>query len=150
MRNFKSKLCQQKNSVDKKLLLLILSFVAIGLVAVADASAPQALNNYGDKFFLFKQQLEWAGVGLIVLFITSKIKYTFWEKFATPVFFVSLILLLVVLLPHLGFSALGARRWIFLGPVNFQPSEVVKFAICLYFAKLASKAKQAEIGRAHV
>jgi len=83
VRNLKSKLYRQKNSVDKKILFLVLSFVAIGLIAVADASAPQALNNYGDKFFLFKQQLMWAGVGLIILFITSKIKYTFWEKFAT-------------------------------------------------------------------
>ncbi len=122
---------------------MIISFVAIGLVAVADVSAPQALNNFGDKFFLFKQQLEWAGVGLILLFVCSKIKYTFWEKLATPIFFVSLILLVIVLLPRLGFSALGARRWIFLGPVNFQPSEVIKFAICVYFAKLASKAKGA-------
>lgn len=143
MRNFKSKLSKQKNSIDKKLFFLILAFMAIGLIAVADASAPQALNNYGDKFFLFRQQLEWAVVGIVVLLITSRIKYTFWEKLATPVFFVSLIFLLVVLLPHLGFSALGARRWIFLGPINFQPSEIAKFAVCLYFAKLASKSKSA-------
>jgi len=143
VRNLKSKLSKQKKSVDKRLLFLVLSFVAIGLIAVADASAPQALNNFGDKFFLFKQQLSWAGIGLVALFITSNIKYTFWEKFATPIFFISLIFLLVVLLPHLGFSALGARRWLFLGPINFQPSEVVKFAICVYFAKLASKDKKA-------
>lgn len=143
MINLKSKLSKQRNSVDKKLFLLILAFVAFGLVAVADASAPQALNNYGDKFFLFKQQLEWAGVGLIVLLVTSKIKYTFWEKLATPLFFISVIFLLIVLLPRLGFSAFGARRWIFLGPLNFQPSEVVKFAVCVYFAKLTSKAKGA-------
>jgi len=143
VKNRKSKLSKQRNSVDKKLLFLILTFVAIGLVVVADASAPQALNNFGDKFFLFKQQLGWAGIGLAALFITSKIKYTFWEKLATPIFLISLFFLLLVLLPHLGFSALGARRWLFLGPVNFQPSEVVKFAICVYFAKVASKTKGA-------
>ncbi len=143
MKNLKSKLSKQNDSVDKKLLFLIFAFIVIGLVAVADTSAPQALNNYGDKFYLLKQQLEWAGVGILVLLIISKIKYTFWEKMATPIFFVSLIFLIVVLLPRLGFSALGARRWIFLGPLNFQPSEIVKFALCLYFAKLASKAKSA-------
>ena len=143
MRNLKTKLSKQRNTVDKKILFLVLSFVAIGLVAVADASAPQALNSYGDKFYLFKQQLVWAAVGLVALLITSKIKYTFWEKLATPLFFISLILLLVVLLPHFGFSALGARRWIFFGPINFQPSEVIKFAICIYFAKLASREKAA-------
>jgi cell division protein FtsW len=143
VRNRESKLSKQKKSVDKKLLFLIFTFVVIGLIAVADASAPQALNSFGDKFFLFRQQLVWAGMGLAALFITSKIKYTFWEKLATPIFFVSLILLLVVLLPNLGFSALGARRWLFFGSLNFQPSEVIKFTICIYFAKAASRAKGA-------
>lgn len=143
MKNTGLRLSKQKKSVDKKLLFLILGFIAIGLIAVADVSAPQSLVGYGDKFFLLKQQVEWAGIGLVVLFITSKIKYTFWEKLATPIFLLSLILLFVVLLPHLGFSALGARRWILFGPVNFQPSEIVKFAICVYFAKVASRAKGA-------
>ena len=48
----------------------------IGIIAVADVSAPQSLSTYGDKFFLFKQQLEWVGIGLVALFVTSKIKYT--------------------------------------------------------------------------
>ena len=143
MINHKSKLSKQKKSVDKKLLFLILGFVVIGLIGVADVSAPQSLAAYGDKFFLFKQQLEWAGLGLIVFFATSKIKYTFWEKLATLFFLLSLVLLAIVLLPHLGFSALGARRWIFSGPLNFQPSEIVKFAICVYFAKVASRTKGA-------
>lgn len=141
MRNLKSKLAKQRNSIDKKLFFLIITFVTVGLVAVVDASAPQALNNYGDKFFLFKQQLVWAGIGIAALFIVSKIKYTFWEKLATPIFFVSIIFLLIVLLPRLGFSALGARRWLYFGPINFQPSEVIKFALCIYYAKLASKNK---------
>jgi cell division protein FtsW len=86
VRNREPKLSKQKRSIDKKLLILIIAFVVIGLLAVADASAPQAINSYGDKFFLLKQQVEWAAVGLVVLFITSKIKYTFWEKIATPLF----------------------------------------------------------------
>jgi cell division protein FtsW len=136
-------LSRQHKFVDRNLLILILIFVAIGLVAVADVSAPQALNSFGDKFYLFKQQLEWAAFGLGVFFVASKIKYTFWEKIATPLFCLSLLLLLIVLLPHFSFSALGARRWISVGPVNLQPGELVKFTICLYLAKVASKAKGA-------
>jgi cell division protein FtsW len=135
------KLAKQTRSVDKKLLFLVLGFVVIGLVAVADVSAPQALNSFGDKFYLIKQQLEWAGIGLITFFVFSKIKYTFWEKVATPLFLISLILLSAVLLPKLGFSALGAKRWIAIGFLNFQPSEIIKFCLCVYFAKVASKAK---------
>lgn len=133
----------EKHSVDRNFLILILVFVFIGLIAVADASAPQALNTYGDKFFLFKQQLMWAGIGLAALFATSKINYKFWEKVATPLFLLSLSLLLVVLLPRLGFKALGARRWISAGFFNFQPSELIKISLSLFLAKVASKNKNA-------
>jgi cell division protein FtsW len=137
----KIKLVKQKPSVDRSLLVLVLIFVFVGLIAVADASAPQALNTYGDKFYLFKQQLMWAGAGLLALFITSKINYKFWEKVATPLFLLSLIPLLIVLLPHLGFKALGARRWIDTGLFNFQPSEIIKLSLSLFLAKVASKNK---------
>jgi cell division protein FtsW len=135
------KLSKQTKSVDKRFLFLIFVLLAFGLIIVADASAPQALNTFGDKFYLFKQQLEWAGMGLLALLVTSKIKYTFWEKSATPLFLLSLMFLVLVLLPHLGFSTLGARRWLFFGPINFQPSEFVKFTFCIFLAKVASKSK---------
>jgi cell division protein FtsW len=78
-----------------------------------------------------------------MFFIISKIKYTFWEKIATPLFFVSLTLLVIVLVERFSLSALGARRWISIGPVNFQPAEFIKFSICLYLAKVASRGKNA-------
>ena len=128
---------------NRNFLVLILVFVFIGLIAVADASAPQALSKFSDKFYLFKQQLMWAGVGLIALFVSSKINYKFWEKVATPLFFFSVFLLLIVLLPHLGFKALGARRWIDAGIFSFQPSEIIKLALAMFLAKVASKSKSA-------
>ena len=67
------------------------------------------------------------------------IHYSFWEKIATPLFFLSVFCLLVVLLPHFSLSALGARRWISIGPINFQPSEFIKLGLALYLAKVASK-----------
>jgi cell division protein FtsW len=139
----KIKLSKQKLSVDHGFLILILIFVFVGLIAVADASAPQALNTYGDKFYLFRQQLMWAGVGLAAFFVTSLINYKFWEKIATPIFLISLMLLTVVLLPHLGFKALGARRWIDAGMFSIQPSELVKISLTMFLAKVASKNKNA-------
>ncbi len=137
------KLVKQNKSVDKNLLLLILSFVFIGLIAIADASAPQALNAFNDKFYFLKQQAVWAGIGMVAFFVTSKIHYSFWEKIATPLFFVCVTFLLLVLLPHFSFAALGARRWISIGPVNFQPSEIIKLGICVFLAKVASRDKAA-------
>jgi len=132
---------KQNRSVDRNLLVLVLLFIFIGLVAVADASAPQALSVYGDKFFLFKQQLVWAGIGLVVFFTASLIPYTFWEKIATPFFFVSVALLVVVLFPSFGFKAFGARRWIPLGFFSLQPSELIKLSLAMYLAKVSSKNK---------
>jgi cell division protein FtsW len=141
VRNKNTKLLKQKKVIDRRLFYLIAAFVVIGLIAVADVSAPEALNSFGDKFYLLKQQLIGALVGTAALLIASKIPYLFWQKIATPLFFASVLLLLAVLVPNLGLSAMGARRWISIGPVNFQPSEIVKFTLCLYLAKVASKNK---------
>ncbi|KKQ91743.1 MAG: Stage V sporulation protein E [Microgenomates group bacterium GW2011_GWC1_39_7b] len=136
-------LSKQVKNIDKKLFWLILFFVALGLIFVADASAPQALNAYGDKFFLLRQQVVWAIVGIVTLFITINVHYSFWEKIATPFFFLSILFLLAVLLPHLSFAALGARRWISIGAFNFQPSEIIKLSLAIYLAKIAAKNKGA-------
>lgn len=136
-------LSRQSKSLDKNFLIVILITVAIGLIAVADASAPQALNNYGDKFFLLRQQAAWAVIGVVAFLVASRIRYSFWEKVATPFFLVSVLLLLVVLLPNLGFKALGARRWIALGFFSLQPSELIKLSLAMYLAKIASKNKKA-------
>jgi len=126
-----------KPAVDKQLLYLILSLVVIGLVFIADISAPQALNFFNDKFYFFKQQIVWAAIGLVAMVIVSNIHYSFWKKLAVPFFFVTVILLVAVLIPRISLKALGARRWISIGNINFQPSEVVKLALALYLAKVA-------------
>lgn len=132
---------KQHKEVDKGLLFLTLALTAIGIVAVADASAPQALNVFSDKFYFARQQLVWGGFGIVSLLIASKVSYKIWERFATPLFFASLILLAVVLLPGVGTSALGARRWLNIGPISIQPSEIVKLTLAIYIAKVASKGK---------
>lgn len=142
MKNRKSTLTKQSNRFDNKLFFLVFALTIIGIIFVADVSTPQSLNSYGDKFRLLKQQTISAGIGVIAFIIFSKIKYTFWKKLAVPLFLISIFLLILVLVQGFGFKALGARRWLLLGPVNFQPSELVKFTISLYLAKVASSNKQ--------
>ena len=137
----KLSLKKQKKEVDRGLLFLTLILTVIGLVAVADASAPQAVNIFGDKFYFAKQQIVWGLLGIATLFVASRIHYSLWQKLAIPIFVAGLVLLIVVLIPSIGTQALGARRWIFLGPISIQPSEVIKFGLALYLAKLASKAR---------
>lgn len=137
----KLRLSKQKRSWDRSLFILSLTLVILGLIAVADASAPEALSSFNDKYYFAKQQVIWGAVGLFLLFAFSKIHYLFWEKLALPIFLVSILCLIAVLIPGIGGQALGARRWIFLGTVSVQPSEFVKLALILYFAKLYSKGK---------
>lgn len=132
---------KQKTKIDKSLLVVTILMATLGVIAVADASAPQALNVFNDKFHFVKQQIVWYAAGVVLLFVASKIKYTFWEKIALPLFFVNVLLLVAVLIPHVGFKALGARRWINFGFFSFQPSEIIKFSVILYFAKLAKSKK---------
>lgn len=133
-------LSNQKLRLDKKLFLTAFILVFVGIVAVAEASAPQALNVFNDKFRFLKDQLLWAAIGIVMLLITSKVSYKFWEKVATPFFLVNILLLVLVLIPGIGLRVLGARRWIPL-PIFFQPSEIIKFGIVLFMAKMISKKK---------
>lgn len=126
-----------KPQFDRSFFYLILILVTIGLVFVADISTPQALNYFNDKFYFFRQQAVWALIGIVAMIIVSNIHYSFWKKIAVPFFFITVALLLAVLIPGISLKALGARRWISIGFVNFQPSEVVKLALALYFAKVA-------------
>lgn len=135
------KLVKQKAQIDKGFLGLVLFFVFFGLLAIADASAPQALNNFGDKFYFLRQQAMWAVVGTVAMLVVSKIHYSFWEKIASPFFYFTVFLLVIVLLPNFGIHALGARRWIDLGFMSFQPSELIKFSLCIYLAKVAMSNK---------
>ena len=139
----RGRLQKQNKTVDRNLLFLILTFIVLGLIAVADASAPQSLNSHNDKFYLLKQQSISAVIGIVLLLTVSKINYKFWEKVATPLFFVSIALLIIVLIPGVGSKLLGARRWISVGFINFQPSELIKLAMAMYLAKVASVKKGA-------
>lgn len=137
----KIRLKKQTKSLDRRLLYLILTLTSLGLIAVADASAPQALSVFGDKFYFVKQQAVWGGLGVVLMLVVSRLNPSFWEKIATPLFFLSIILLALVLIPGVGSQALGARRWIILGPISIQPSEIVKLTLAIYLAKVAAKRK---------
>ncbi len=132
---------KQTPKVDRNFLFVLVALTFCGFIAIADASAPQAVNNFNDKYYFVKQQLLWGVVGFAAMFISSKIKYTFWEKFATPLFAISILMLVAVLIPGISYSALGARRWLDLGFTSLQPSELTKLTLALYLAKVASKNK---------
>lgn len=135
------RLRKQALNIDLKLLVLVLVIVIIGLAAVADASAPYAIRKFDDEFFFLKHQGQWAVVGVFGMFVASQLKYTIWEKWAKHIFAANLILLLLVLIPGVGSTISGATRWIVVGPVSIQPSELLKLTMAMYLAKVASSDK---------
>lgn len=127
---------------DKGYLYLALTLIVLGTIAVADASAPQSLRTFNDRFFLVRQQMVWAVLGLVGMFVVSLVNYRLWAKVSKYLFIASIFLLLLVLIPGVGGRFLGARRWIVIGNFTLQPSELVKLALCCYFANLADKQKR--------
>ncbi len=122
-------------SVDKVFLSLVLILVFIGLIAISSAGIAVSQNKFGDPYYYFKHQLFYGILpGLVAMFIASKINYKLWRKLAVLIFGAAVILLVTVLLSSHGLELKGAKRWINLGPISFQPIEMVKLAVIIYLA----------------
>lgn len=123
-------------SVDIPFLILLMLLLTVGLVMLYSASSAQSEYDTGYTIstkYLQKQAV-CAGLGLICMAIFSRIPAEFWFRFAWPLYGISIALLLLVLV--VGESVNGARRWINLAGIQFQPSEIAKFTMILLFAKL--------------
>lgn len=112
--------------------------VFLGLIAVADASAPQAFAVFSDPFYFARQQVVWGVLGVIAMVVCANIHYSYWRKYAFVIFVTAIFLLVAVLIPGIGSKVLGARRWISVGPATLQPSEVAKLGLAIFVARLIS------------
>ena len=122
------------NQLDFILLITVILLLSLGLIMVLSASSPTSLAETGDdSYSYFRKQAGFAIVGVIAMLFISKIDYRFWKKFYKIAYIGSIILLLMVLIPGIGVSAGGARRWINLG-VQFQPSELAKIGLIIFYA----------------
>jgi cell division protein FtsW len=122
---------------DQGLLWVTVALLMFGLVMVYSASIAMPDNpkfaRYAHTHFLMRHVLSLA-VAFIVAVLAFQVPLATWEKLAPWLFVVSLLLLILVLVPFIGKGVNGARRWISLGIMNFQPSELAKFAVLLYAA----------------
>jgi len=121
-------------SGDKPLLLTVFLLLGIGILMVASSGVSYGNIRFGDEYYFLKRQLIGLSVGLFFLWLFQKISYQFWRKLSIPIFFLAIVLLVLVLIPGLGTEAYGASRWIDIGPISFQPSEIMKLALVIYFA----------------
>ncbi len=126
----------QDGKLDPTFLILVLVLLTVGLICLFSSSYAYALQNYGNSFHFIKKQLFFAVAGVCIMLFLSNVDYHFYKKFAWIIYFLSVIMLIVVLiLPPLQ-EGFDYKRWLKIGSFSFQPSEIAKFAIILLFSKL--------------
>ena len=127
----------------KKLRLMLfipaITLSVLGLVLIYSASSYSAEVHYGDAFFYVKKQLLGFAPGLVLMYFAYKFPSERLKKLSTWALAVSVILLAAVFIPGLGQTSYGATRWINLGFITFQPSELAKFSLMLFLAKIYSE-----------
>ncbi|HXW32954.1 MAG TPA: putative lipid II flippase FtsW [Acidimicrobiales bacterium] len=127
------------------ILLLVGVLCAIGLVMVLSASAYTSFEYYGSVWTIFERQVLWMGVGVIALFGSCRLPYGRWRRLRVLLLFGSLVLLVAVLAPGVGVVSGGSSRWIGIGQLRIQPSELVKLALVVFGADLIAR----RVDRAH-
>lgn len=129
-----------RKKLDWSVFVLALLLVSFGVLMVFNASVAEALRDFDDKYFYLKSQAVAGVAGLIAMFIVAQINYKLWQKLSWPLFGVSLVFLVLVLI--LGFRIQGARRWLILAGFNFQPSELVKLTFIIYLSSWLAEKKR--------
>jgi cell division protein FtsW len=124
-----------RNNLDNKLLFTVFALLAIGLVTIASAGVFYAETRFNDDYFFFKRQLLFGILpGFLALYFFQRADYHRWQKFVVPFFLLNILLLILVFIPGIGAKVYGASRWVQIGPLSFQPSEMTKLAVILYLA----------------
>lgn len=136
MKNLKGK------PVDSFFFGLVLVLLIVGVIAFISASLGVLAKN-ADKFYgiVFSQLILGLGGGLVAMFVMSRIHYSWLKKYSFHILVGTILSMLLVFIPHIGFSHGGATRWVALGPLTFQPAELLKIGCIIYFAAWLSWAK---------
>lgn len=129
----------RKTGIDTGFLAAALLLLVLGLIMVFSASYPSANHRYGDGLYFIRKQALWAVIGVGAMIFTAKLDYRVYKKFAMPIAVATLVLLLLVLAsPAIN----GSRRWLGFGSFSFQPSEMAKLAVIIFFAARLSATRE--------
>jgi cell division protein FtsW len=123
-----------RRQADATLFAVAVALSAIGLVMVYSASSVVAYDRLADSAYFLKRQAAWTALGLAALWLTRGIHYQRLRAFTAPALALAALMLVAVQMPGIGRLAGGARRWLVLGPITFQPVELAKLALVFYLA----------------
>ena len=124
------------NGLDMPFFLLVLVVLIIGLIMMFSASFPVAYFSKDSSYYYIKRQVMFALVGVAIMIAVSFIDYHHYHKFAVPMLLAAWLLMLIVIPANWGSE--DPRRWINIGPINIQVSEICKFALILFMAHWSS------------
>lgn len=130
------------NRPDPWLLIAAAGLVGLGIVMVFNASYFHAQERYADPLIFFRKHLVAVAAGTALLLIVSHVRLDWFERIAYPAFVCVMVALVLVWVPGLGVVRNGARRWIGLGPVCFQPSEFAKLVVVLFLARSMARKRE--------
>ncbi len=122
--------------IDYTFLFIVILLLAFGLVMLLSASAPAANRIYNNSYYFFFKQFACAAAGLVGMYFVSKINYNTYNTLASKLMFICTIMLVLVLIPGIGASHNGSKRWLNTPIIEIQPSEFMKPVIAMYFARL--------------
>jgi len=139
MSTAKKKSSAQPIAYDLGLLFPVLMLMGMGIVMVYSASSALALQKYGSDYFFLKRQAVFALTGIVVLVVFSNIPFRLYRIMAYPALVAAIAMLLAVAFSGWGVSAGGSARWLQMGPIQFQPSELARLALIVYLAYSMSR-----------
>lgn len=122
---------------DYSLLFLIIFLLCFGLVMLYSTSSYYGSTRFGDSAYYLKKQLFATSLGIVMMILVSRIPYRFWMKVSGLAYVLALVLCTAVI--FVGREANGQSRWLYIGPLSFQPSEFAKLAVILFLATIIYK-----------
>ncbi len=128
-------------ALNGSLIFLVAVLMSIGVVIIASASIDYAAVNYGDPWFFLKRHFVYLFIALVASVVMLSIPTSFWRQYGWLLFFIACALLLIVLIPGVGKKVNGSQRWIQLGPITIQISEIVKLCGVIFFASYLSNSQ---------
>lgn len=138
----------KSRGIDPPFLIIVVALLIFGLFILYSASLSLGDRRFDNPTYYFREQLlKGVLLGVVGFLLALKVPYQFLKKYSFIFLIASIALLTLVFLPDIGFSFAGARRWVKLGPIFFQPSEIVKLAFLIYLAAWF-EARRKDIGAA--
>jgi len=135
---------------DTVTLGLVAALLLIGLVMVTSASMSVAAKDLGDPFYFLKRQFVFGACGVLLTWAVTRVPAELWDKYSLALLLLGLSLLMLVLIPGLGAKINGARRWMRIGPMNFQVSELARVLVltwvCSYCVRKRAELEQTFAG----